>query len=312
MQTILGAGGIIGTELAKALPGYTKYIQLVSRHPARVNESDLLLSADLTDAAAVKNAVKGSEIVYLTAGLPYNTRVWQQTWPVIMKNVIDACVESGSKLVFFDNIYLYDGSQLNPITETHPVRPCSKKGLVRSAIVDMLWAAAAERGLQAVIARSADFYGPGIKNASLLTETVFNPLSKGSKANWLINDNYKHSFTYTPDAGKATALLGNTPEAYGQTWHLPTAKDPLTGLQWVEQVAAAMHVKPAHRVVSKTMMKLMGIFMPVMRESVEMLYQYDKDYVFNSEKFEQYFSFTPSSYHEGMQEIIRSDYSSKL
>jgi nucleoside-diphosphate-sugar epimerase len=312
MQTILGAGGAIGRELALALTAYTKNIQLVSRHPAKINGNDILLPADLTDAAAVKNAVKGSETVYLTAGLPYNTKIWQQNWPLIMQNVIDACVDAGSRLVFFDNIYMYDGSRLDNITETHAIRPCSKKGMVRAAIAEMIWTATASRGLEALIARSADFYGPGVKNVSVLIETVFNPLSKGSKANWLVNDNYRHSYTYTPDAAKATALLGNTPEAFGQVWHLPTAKDPLTGRQWVALVAAAMQVKPAHRVISKTMVKLMGIFMPVMRESVEMLYQYDKDYVFNSNKFEQYFSFTPTPYREGMQEIIRKDYSSKV
>lgn len=33
MQTILGAGGSIGTELAKELINYTKDIRLVSRNP---------------------------------------------------------------------------------------------------------------------------------------------------------------------------------------------------------------------------------------------------------------------------------------
>ncbi|MEX2591409.1 MAG: hypothetical protein WD426_01460 [Anditalea sp.] len=35
--------------------------------------------------------------------------------------------------------------------------------------------------LTALIARSADFYGPGVKKTSVLTETVFNNLAKGKK-----------------------------------------------------------------------------------------------------------------------------------
>jgi nucleoside-diphosphate-sugar epimerase len=308
MQTILGAGGIIGTELAKSLTAYTNEIRLVSRNPKKVNDTDILFPADLTKAAEVKNAVAGSEVVYLTVGLPYNTTVWQNTWPVIMANVINACVEHKSRLVFFDNIYMYDGNDLNPITEATPINPPSRKGKVRAEVVSMIWTAVQERGLSAVIARAADFYGPSVKNVSVLTETVIKPLSEGKTANWLVSDQFKHSYTYTIDAGKATALLGNTPDAFGETWHLPTAKNPWTGREWIEVIGKELGVKPKYRSVSKLMVRLIGIFMPVMRESYEMLYQYDKDYVFNSDKFDTRFSFEPTPYSTGIKEIVRIDY----
>ena len=91
MQTILGAGGAIGTDLAKELTTYTKDIRLVGRNPKKVNETDELFICDLTDSSKVLHAVEGSKVVYLTAGFPYKTKVWQQTWPVVMKNVIEAC-----------------------------------------------------------------------------------------------------------------------------------------------------------------------------------------------------------------------------
>jgi len=82
MQTILGAGGAIANELAKALAEFTNQIRLVSRQPKPVNETDQLVVADLTDAQATEQAVKGSEVVYLTVGLPYHTKIWQKHWPV--------------------------------------------------------------------------------------------------------------------------------------------------------------------------------------------------------------------------------------
>lgn len=103
-------------------------------------------------------------------------------------------------------------------------------------------------------------------------------------------------------------MLGNTPDAFGETWHLPTAKNPLTGKKWIEVIADELGVKPKYRTVSKTLVWLIGLFVPVMRESYEMLYQYDKDYVFNSDKFENRFPFKPTSYTDGVKEIIRSDY----
>lgn len=308
MQTILGAGGVIGVELAKALSMYTKSIKLVSRDPKRVNESDCIFAADLTRPDAVLKAVAGSEVVYLTAGLPYDVKLWQQTWPLIMQNVIQACLEHQSKLVFFDNIYLYDGTRLNPVTETHRVHPSTKKGKVRAKLINVLWEAVETKGLVAQVVRCADFYGPGVKGNGILRETVIKPLSKGDMANLFASDQYKHSYTYTIDAGKATALLGNTPDAYGEVWHLPTAPDPLTGKEWVEAVAKELGVKPRYRVINKTMARIIGLFIPEMRESIEMFYQYDRDYVFDSSKFEQRFSFKPTPYVTGIKEVIRQDY----
>lgn len=308
MQTILGSGGVIGTELARALPQYTKKIRLVSRNPEKVNDTDELFKADLTRHRQVNDAVTGSEIVYLTVGLPYKTKVWQQTWPLIMRNVINACIAHKAKLVFFDNIYMYEPTNLDPITEDLPHKPGSKKGKVRAEIVSMIWAAVEKEGLQALIARAADFYGPGTKDVSIIREIVFNPLSKGKKANWLGSKKYKHSFTYTPDAGKATALLGNSPEAYGETWHLPTAKEPFTGEEWVNAIAKELGIAPKMQVASKPIVSIMGLFNPIMKEVKEMLYQYDRDYVFNSDKFENKFDLRPTPYVEGIKEIIRADY----
>lgn len=311
MQTILGSGGAIGTELAKVLPQYTDKIRLVSRNPEKANSSDELFPADLMDSDAVQKAVEGSDVCYLTAGLKYDKSVWKRSWPVIMKNVIDGCSKHNCKLVFFDNVYLYDPDHLNPMTEDTPVNPSSEKGKVRAAIIETLWDAVNARKIEALVARSADFYGPGFdKPVSILIETVFKPIYQGSTANWLGGDSFKHSYTYTPDAGKATAILGNTPNAYGETWHLPTASNPYTGKEWVEHIAEEMNQKPKYRKVSRLIVRLMGLFMPVMRESVEMMYQYDRDYVFNSDKFEKRFNMEPTPYKEGIREVVEADFTS--
>lgn len=307
MQTILGSGGAIGNELAVALTRYTKEIRLVSRHPVRVNETDTIFSADLTHPEAAREAVRGSEVVYLIAGLPYTLKSWKRDWPVIIRNVIDACLEHQSRLVFFDNIYLYDGSKLDPIRETLAVNPPSEKGKIRAGLIRMIREAEKEKGLTALAARCADFYGPGLTPGDILAQTVIRPLMKGKTANWLVSDRFKHSFTYTPDAGKAVALLGNTPDAFGQAWHLPTAKNPPTGKEWIEMISRELGVAPKYRTVSKGMVSIMGLFHPAMREIKEMLYQYDKDYVFNSDKFEQAFPLQPTDYGTGIKEILAAN-----
>ena len=150
MQTILGAGGAIGKELAKALTAYTTDIRIMSRDPKKVNDNDTLFKGDLANPLDVNNAVKDSEVAYLTAGLTYDLKVWQKRWPLIMQNVINACVANNCRLVFFDNIYLYSGQNLNPIKETNKVDPPSKKGKVRNELVQMIWGAVEQKKLPAV------------------------------------------------------------------------------------------------------------------------------------------------------------------
>ncbi|MGB3780730.1 MAG: NAD-dependent epimerase/dehydratase family protein [Tunicatimonas sp.] len=304
MQVILGSGGAIGTELALALPRYTSDIRLVSRDPKQVNNTDELFEGDLTDADRVAKAVQGAEVAYLAVGLPYNTAVWRSTWPVVMANVINACKQHNVKLVFFDNVYMYDPQHVTHMTEDTPVNPSSNKGKVRRQIADQLMHEVRAGNITALIARSADFYGPPQYANQVLNETVYKNLKQGKKANWLGSDQYKHAFTYTPDAGRATALLGNTADAYGQVWHLPTADNPPTGKAWIEAFAREMNVAPKSQVAGKTLVKVIGWFNPVMRELHEMLYQYDRDYVFDSSKFDKRFDFQKTSYEEGIRQVV--------
>ncbi len=301
MQTILGAGGDIGTGLAKALAQYTSTIRLVSRNPQKVNEGDQLFATDLTRAEEVDKAVAGSEIVYLTIGFEYKVKVWQENWPKLMRNVIDACKKHRSKLVFFDNVYMYDPAYMHHMTEETPIKPISKKGAIRAEIAAMLLSEVKAGKLDALIARSADFMG--LKN-SVPVEMGIKHFLKGKKAYWMVDVEKVHSFTYTPDAAKATALLGNTPDAYGQVWHLPTDKTPLTGKQWIELMAKAVGVAPGYSVLPKWLMGILGVFMPVMKEFKEMAYQNDRDYFFDSSKFEKRFNLRPTPPEQAIKEVV--------
>ena len=304
MQVILGAGGAIGIDLAKELKNYSTKIRLAGRNPQKVNDDDELVICDLTSPEMVDEAIKGTDVAYLVVGLPYKTKTWEQQWPVIMRNVISACKMHKTKLVFFDNVYMYNPKKLNPMTEETEILPTSRKGKVRAKIAQMLLDEIATGKLNALIARAADFYGPGIKN-SILNEVVVNNLKNGKKANWFCSTQFKHNFTFTPDAAKATALLGNTNNAFGQVWHLPT-DEPVTGKEWIEQIAKELGVEPKVQVAPKFLVKLLGIFNPIMKEFVEMLYQYDHDYNFDSSKFETVFKIKPTTIKEGIKHVIKA------
>jgi nucleoside-diphosphate-sugar epimerase len=304
-QTILGANGTIGKLLAKELSQYTQNIRLVSRNPVKINESDELFSADLTDVNLVDKAIEGSAIVYLVVGFDYNLKTWQNNWPKLMKATIESCIKHQAKLVFFDNVYMYDKSAIPNLTENSPINPSSKKGLVRRDIAEMILKAVETGGINALIARAPDFYGPGNQN-SFLIQVVYNNLIKGKNANWFVNGNKKHSFIYTPDAAKATALLGNTPDSYNQVWHLPCDDHTLNAQEWVDLFNREMNTNKKLSVLPMFLIKILGIFIPFMREMPEMMYQYNQDYFFDSTKFKKRFSFTPTSYQKGVKQIVNS------
>jgi len=304
MQTILGANGTIGSVLAKELRNYTDKIRLVSRNPRRVNGSDELFPADLSQPGEVDKAVEGSEIVYLVVGFDYKLDVWEDKWPKLMRETIDACIKYKARLVFFDNVYMYDKDAIPHMTEESPVNPPSKKGAVRKQISDMLLNEVKTGKLMALIARSADFYGPG-NEKSFVTEMVLKNLSKGKAPNWFINADKKHSFTYTPDAAKATALLGNTDDAFNQVWHLPTDKNTLTGREFIDLFAKEFNAKAKISVMPLWLIKVLGLFIPIMKEMPEMMYQYDRDYFFDSSKFDTRFNFKITTYQEGVKNTVR-------
>ena len=191
------------------------------------------------------------------------------------------------------------------MTETTPINPCSKKGEVRAKIANLILDEIKAGTLHGLIARAPDFYGPK-GTLGFVNFLLFENYAKSKSAQWLLDDYHKHTFIYTPDASKATAILGNTPEAYDQVWHLPSDSNVITGKEMINMSANAFDVKPNYMTLSKWMVKMYGLFDKSVKESIEMLYQYENDYLFDSSKFQKHFNFAPTSYQDGIRTIPQS------
>ncbi|MCC5932539.1 MAG: NAD-dependent epimerase/dehydratase family protein [Cyclobacteriaceae bacterium] len=305
MQTILGAGGNIGKLLANDLSKGNSTIRLVSRNPQKVNESDHLFPANLLNSEETEKAIAGSEIAYLVAGIPYKAKTWQEQWPVIMRNCLDACTKHKVRLVFFDNMYMYDHSQINKLTEDTPVNPLSKKGKVRAQIAQMLMDDVEKGKLDAMICRAADFYGPNAIN-SFLNESVIKRMLEGKKPQALINANAKHSFTYTPDASSATAFLASQSDAWNQVWHLPTSSEYPSIQQAVDIIAKFLKTDNKISILPSWSMGIAGLFIPVLKEIPELSYQLEKDYCFDSSKIEKKFGLKATPFEMGLKACLET------
>jgi nucleoside-diphosphate-sugar epimerase len=299
-HTILGANGTIATELIPILQSAGEQIRLVSRNPKPVTGA-ALFPADVLNREQVFQAIQGSDIVYLLVGLEYDIKIWKSSWPVIMRNTIDACKAANAKLIFFDNVYMY-GKVEGKMIESTPFNPCSKKGKLRMELNEMLLEEMKSGRLQAIIAKAADFYGPRATDKSAAGIMIFARMKKGKSAQWFGNVNQPHSFTFTPDAAKGIYMLATTNSAYGQIWHLPSTLPALTGKEFIAIAAKYMKVKSGILSLPKWLIWTFGLFMPFMRELGEMFYQNDFPYEFDSSKFEKAFQFKPTAYEEGIRQ----------
>jgi nucleoside-diphosphate-sugar epimerase len=304
LTTILGAGGPISNELVRILSATGTPLRLVSRNP-RPQAGAEVVAADIADPQQAIKAVAGSSVVHLLIGLKYDLKVWQELWPRIMTNTIEASKRANAKLLFFDNVYMY-GKVDGPMTERTPYAPISKKGAIRAQLATTLMDEVKRGRLTAMIARAADIYGPSDAQHGLPNVLVFDAFAKGSKASWLINDSVPHSLTFTPDAARGVAMLTERDFAWNQVWHLPTASPAPTGKEFIAMAAPAFGVKPKHKILNRGMLKVGGWFDPLVRELYEMLYQNDSPYIFDSSKFAREFGFAGTPYAEGIAIAARS------
>ncbi|WP_199135554.1 NAD-dependent epimerase/dehydratase family protein [Delftia sp. ASV31] len=305
MQTILGANGQIAVELARELHrNYTQNLRLVSRKPRKVNDTDELVSADLMNSAQTLAAVRGSEVVYFTAGLPPDTELWERQFPAMLRNALDATRAAGARFVYFDNTYMYPQTAQRQTEET-AFAPVGRKGRVRALMAEMVLAEMQRGDIPVAIARAPEFYGPG-KTQSITNTLVIGPLKAGQKAKVPVRDDKLRTLIWTPDASRAMAAIGNAQDAYGQTWHLPCWDERLTYQAFVNLAAATFGVEPRYKVLSHLAMVVAGWVSKPVRELRELLPRYAHDNVFDSSKFKRRFpDFAVTSYAQGLKQIAQ-------
>jgi nucleoside-diphosphate-sugar epimerase len=309
MHAILGAGGAVSPSLAETLTQHHIQVRLVSRRAEKATFGHPF-AADITDPAGVRKAIEGCEVAYLTVGLPYRLSVWQAQWRPLMQNVVDACSEMGTKLIFVDNIYMLGESTTPHMKEDSPMDAANEKGKVR-AEVDRIVLRAIESGkLNAIIARAADFYGFMSPNKSLLLDLVIKRMAKGKSPQWFHTVEKKHSFTYIPDIAQALYLMSTRSDSFNRIWNLPTAK-AITVRELIDITNRHLGTDLKPQVINEFLMKMLRLFVPEIKEMKELKYQVVQDYYLDSSAFETFFGFSPTSYDKGIGDVLSQIRSAK-
>lgn len=302
LHVILGSGAI-GRAAAQALLQRGKQVRIVNRsgklaeQPAGVE----VVAGDVTDAANVRQLSAQAAVVYMCAQPAYTE--WPEKFPPMLAAVIEGVSASGARLVFADNLYMYGDPGGKPIHEGLPMAAHNRKGAARKLLAEMLLEAHRLGKLQAAMGRGSDYFGPFGVDSSM-GGRAFYPLLAGKSAQLTGNIDLPHTHTYTGDFGEALAILGENDAAYGRAWIVPNDQPQLTQRQFVTLAAEIAGVPPKMSGMSRLMMRLGGLFIPEARETVEMMYEFEKPFVADSSQFERAFGMRPTPLKQALTETI--------
>lgn len=300
LHVIFGTGPV-GLAVMDELLAKGKRVRMVNlRGQTSLPEDVELMSGNAIDADFSTRACEGASVVYQALNAPYTQ--WSRLFPPLQQGVIQGAAAAGAKLVTLENVYMYGKPGGQPLTEGAPYNAHTRKGGVRQAMTEELMQAHRDGKVRVAIGRASDFFGPRVL-VSAMGERVFPPALEGKAAQVLGNPDMPHTYTYMPDIGKALVILGERDEALGQAWHLPNPQTVTTRC-FVEMIFEEIGTEPKIQVPPKLILRAIALFNADLRESMEMLYQFEEPFVVDSSKFEAAFGMTATPLEEAIAATV--------
>lgn len=303
---LFGAAGVIGQSIAAALSREGRRYRVVGRSEASLREAfgadplAEIVTWNPNSPASVQAAAEGIETLLYMVGVNY----WQfELHPELMQKTIEGAVAAGVKnIILIGTVYPYGRARSNPVREDHPREPHTFKGRMRKAQEDLLMQAHKAGRINATVLRLPDFYGPGVE-ASLLHRAALAAVNGGT-ADMVGPIDCPHEFVFVPDVGPVVARLLDTPAAFGKIWNLAGA-GVTTQRELVAEMERLTGRKLKLRVVGKTMLRLIGLFNPFMREMVEMNYLMTDPLIMDDSALRQLIGpIRKTSYQEGIRQTL--------
>jgi nucleoside-diphosphate-sugar epimerase len=301
LHVVFGASGAIGNAVIRELAKQGRRVRGVNRSGvADVPSTVEMVTGDASVPSSACAACQGASIVYNCANAPYTD--WPRRFPPIMSGLIEGAASANARLIFADNLYMY-GRVSGPLVEDLPQRPTGKKGEVRVKMAAMLMAAHRAGKVRAVIARASDYFGPGVLN-SMMGDRLFESMIAGKTAMWAGRLDAPRTVTYIDDFARALILLAERDDAVGRVWHVPGA-EPITGRQFLQMAFEAVGLPSKIGAYTRPVMTLLSPFVPIVREALETLYQFEAPFIVDGCKFEQAFpAFKPTPHREAIRRTV--------
>jgi nucleoside-diphosphate-sugar epimerase len=299
LHVVFGTGPL-GSAVTQELLRQGKTVRMVNRSGKASLVGVETVAGDAYSLEFARRITEGAAVVYQCAQPAYHR--WAEEFPALQQSILEAAATNKAKLVIADNLYMYGDPDSQTIHESFPQNPTTKKGKLRKAMADAALAAHRAGKLQVVLSRPSHYFGPGYE---ITGNMVFKNALKGKAMQVLGRLNQPHSFSYVPDAGKAMAVLGTSERSWGQVW-IPPVQPTLTQAEFVQKVwqIAGQRRTPKVQALSRFMAQIAGLFVPAIRESMEMMYEFEKPYVVDSGLFERTFGVKATPTDEAIRKTL--------
>jgi nucleoside-diphosphate-sugar epimerase len=303
LHVIVGKGPV-GSTTAAELVARGHHVRVLSRSGGVSTEAVEHRRVDATDAEALTAAAAGAAALYNAVNPAYHR--WATDWPPVAAALLTAAERTGAVLVTMGNLYGY-GRPIGPMTPGTPLAATDVKGRVRNR----MWAdalAAHEAGrVRVTEARAADFVGPQVPAASSHLMRQEPALRAGRRA-WVVGDpDVLRSWAYLPDVATTLATLGTDERALGRAWHVPSTP-PRSQRQALTDLAAAMGA-PAAKVsaIPWSVLRAVGLAVPMMREVVAIRHQWDQEFVIDATEATDVLGLTATPWDEVVRATAAGD-----
>jgi len=169
--TVLGASGFIGRHLSARLVPLAREVVAFSRGTATPTLPALhgatIVAGDVTALDDVEAAIRGSDVVFVMAGVSGAAASWRDPQRSLdvnaggLQTVLNAVVRSSpaATVVFPSSRLVYGAATSIPVAESAPLRPTSPYGLHKWFGEMLLDLYAQRHGLRYAIARLTNPYG---------------------------------------------------------------------------------------------------------------------------------------------------------
>ncbi|MEO3868397.1 NAD-dependent epimerase/dehydratase family protein [Nonomuraea sp. B12E4] len=288
-HVVVGSGQV-GSQLATKLIAQGHEVTVVTRSGSGP-EGAVRVAADVADQARMTQIATGADALYNCVNPQYHR--WLTDWPPMAASFLAAAESSGAVYVMLGNLYPY-GPVSVPMTEDLPLASSSPKAMVRAKMWRDALALHEAGRIRATEVRGSDYFGPGSTDQSYLGDRFQVPLRAGRTIQVPYPLDMPHSWTYLPDVADALIVAGTDERAWGRPWHVPTG-DPLTFRQMGERMAAVLG-RPAPKMAQLPwpLVRLAGLFSPMLGELRHIRYQFTAPYVLDSSAFQRTFGLAPT------------------
>jgi UDP-glucose 4-epimerase len=267
---VTGGAGFIGSHVADALVArqheVTVLDDLSGGFRANVPAAAAFVEGSVTDDALVKNLFESSRFdyvyhlaAYAAEGLSHFIKRFNYTNNVIGSvTLINAAVNTGVKgFVFTSSIAVYGRAPL-PMTEDTRPEPEDSYGIAKYAVEQELQASRQLFGLDYMIFRPHNVYGPRQNIGDRYRNVVgifMNQILQGKPMTIFGDGEQTRAFSYVDDVAPVMAAAIDNPAAWNQVFNIG-ADQPTTVNELARRVAAAMgseprvaHLEARHEVV---------------------------------------------------------------